>query len=194
MVDAPNVKTFDIAEMFSGRSFPTDSVTVYTDQGIGYEFDKLSRESVEAVQRKDKVAGEAIVEKREELLKRAEKFRYEIHLRGVSRDDEEAVEKLVRAEFPEEKDIWGRTLDNSEADEKFTILLWTLYIEKIVNHEGAVIVAPGEDAIRIIRAKLHLTEQAKIGAAIGELSEGAKRGYEALAQEHDFLSSASPEA
>lgn len=194
MTDALDFKTFDISEMFAGISYPATVVPFYTNQGVAYEFNKLAEEAIEAVRNKDEAAAKEIEKRREALIKKAESNRYEIHLRGQSRDNRDAVLESVRAKFPVERDFMGREIPNDEADILYVNKYWALHIEKIVRPDGAVIVAPDEAAIKIIRGNSPDSEIAKVEKAIQELTEGTKSGFESLAQEHDFLSSASPEA
>lgn len=194
MTDALDFKSFDVADMFAGISYPATVVPFYTNQGVAYEFNKLAEEAIEAVRNKDETAAKEIAKRREALVKKAESNRYEIHLRGQSRDNRDAVLETVRAKFPVERDFMGREIPNDEADILYVNKYWALHIEKIVRPDGAVIIAPDEAAVKIIRGNSPDSEIAKVEKAIQELTEGAKSGFESLAQEHDFLSSASPEA
>lgn len=194
MTEELSAQTFDIADMFSGIAYPTEVVPFYTNSEIAYEFNKLSKEAADAVVRKDEKSGADIVARQEALVKKAESNRYEIHLRGQSRDNRQAVLNAVRAEFPAEKDFLGRETIDPEADEVYINRIWALHIEKIVAPNGSLRVAPDESEIKILRGNSPDSELAKVEKAIQGLTEGAKSGFESLAQEHDFLSSASPEA
>lgn len=194
MTEALDFKTFDIADMFTGVSYPTEVVPFYTNSQVAYEFNKLSREAADAVARKDEKAAKDIQDRQETLVKKAESNRYEIHLRGQSRDNRQAVLNAVRAEFPAEKDFLGRETIDPEADEVYINRIWALHIEKIVAPDGGARVAPDEADIKVLRGNSPDSELAKVEKAIQELTEGAKSGFESLAQEHDFLSGASPEA
>lgn len=194
MTEALDPKTFDIADMFAGISYPTEVVPFYTNSQIAYEFNKLSREAADAVVRKDEKAGAEIIARQEALVKKAEANRFEIHLRGQSRENRQHVLDAVRAEFPIEKDFLGREEIAPEADEAYINRFWALHIEKIVSPDGSLRVAPTEGEIKVLRGNSPDSELAKVEAAIKALTEGAKSGFESLAQEHDFLSGASPEA
>lgn len=194
MADELDFKTFDVADMFAGVSYPEDVVPFYTDQAIAYEFNKLAQESVVAIQTRDEKKAQEIEGRREELIKKAESNRYEIHLRGRSRDDRDAVLESVREKFPVERDFLGRETPNAEADALYVNSYWALHITRIVRPDGAVIVAPDAAAIKVIRGNSPDSEIDKVEAAIQDLMGGAKSGFESLAQEHDFLSSASVEA
>lgn len=194
MTDTLDFKTHDVADMFAGISYPQTVVPFYTDQAIAYEFHKLAQESLDAVREKDEAKGQEIVERREDLIRKAEANRYEIHLRGQSRDNRDAILKSVRAKFPVERDFLGREAPNPEADEVYINKFWALHIERIVWPDGTILAAPDESDIKFIRGNSPDSEIDKVEKAIQELSSGAKSGFESLAQEHDFLSSASPEA
>lgn len=193
MTEAPDFKTFDVADMFSGIAYPTEVVSFYTNSKIAYEFNKLSKEAADAVVRKDETAAREIQERQEALVKQAESNRYEIHLRGQSRENRQHVLDAVRGEFPAEKDFLGREEIAPEADEAYINRIWALHIEKIVRPDGAILLSD-EASIKVIRGNAPDSELAKVEKAIQGLTEGAKSGFESLAQEHDFLSSASPEA
>lgn len=184
----PNAKTFDVADMFTGKAYPKDSVVVYMDEGAAYELYKLREEALQALQEGDEKAGKAIEKRLKELVKRGAESKYTFHLTGVSRDDRKAVIDLVRSEFPAEADFLGREKPNAEADEKYANLYWALHIEKIERPDGALIVAPDEATIKVIRGNAPDPAINAIESKIRELSEGVKGGFEALVQEHDFLS------
>lgn len=194
MTETLNAASFDIADMFTGISYPTEVVPFYTDQAIAYEFNKLSQDALDAINRKDEEAGREIEARRESLLKKAEANRFEIHLRGQSRDRRQAVRDAVDAEYPSEPDIFGRVKVNPKGDEVFVNRYWALHVERIVSPNGGMLAAPSEADIKALRGQSPDSELAKVEAAIQNLTEGAKSGFESLAQEHDFLSSASPEA
>lgn len=194
MADAPNVKTFDIADMFSGVAYPTEVVTVYTNKAVAYELNKLSHEAADAIASKDEDAAKDIAERRDKLVRESEKFRYEIHLRDQSRDNKQNLQDAIRAEFPPEVDFLGREKFDPEADRAYVNRFWALFVEKIVAPDGAILAAPSESAISIFRGNAPDSEIEKVEAAIQAFNADSKNGFETLAQEHDFLSSASPEA
>lgn len=194
MSESLNAATFDVAEMFLGSLYPTEEVSFYTDAAVAYEFHRLSEEAIQAIRDKDESAATEIETRRDELIRKAADKRYVIHLRGQSRDNRRAIINQVRAKYPADQDFLGREKANPEADEMYANLTWALHIEKIVRPDGAVLVGPDAEVIKVIRGNAPDSELAKVEQAIMDLSEGVKSGFEALAQEHDFLSSASPEA
>lgn len=194
MTEALDAKTFDIAEMFAGITYPKDTVPVYTNPGVGYEIHKLSEAAKEAVALKDEDAAREVSEKRDKLISESEKYRYEFTIQGHSKAEREAIADKVKEQFPPETDWMGREKYTDEADRLFVNLTWALHIAQIVAPSGAVKTAPEAAEIELLRAQLPDSEQKRIEAAIQELSEGTKAGFETLAMEHDFLSSASHEA
>lgn len=184
----PNIATFDVAEMFAGKSYPKDTVEVFMDEATAYEINKLQAEARQAVASQDEEAGRAVEERLTALVKRGAASKYVFHLTGVSRDSRKAAVESVTAEFPMEQDFLGRDKPNPQGDEKYANLMWALHIEKIVAPSGAVIVAPSEADIKVIRGNAPDPAVEKVEAAIKELSTGVKSGFETLAQEHDFLS------
>lgn len=193
MGETPDYKTFDVADMFVGALYPTDVVPFYTNPDVAYKFHKLSEDATRAVQTKDEELAKEVEGSREALIRQSEKFRYEIHVRGTSRDNRRRVMEGVEEEFPSETDFLNRVKPNPEADETYANRMWALHIEKIVRPDGAILLAD-EATVRVIRGNSPDSEIEKVERAIQELSEGAKSGFESLAQEHDFLSSASSEA
>lgn len=194
MTDELNVATFDIADMFAGITYPQDEVVVYTNPGVAYDLHKLSQEAIRVVQEGDEKRASELDEEQKALVRKGETSRYVIHLRGQSRDNRRALIDQVREEFPVEVDFLGREKANAGADELFANLTWALHIEKIVAPNGAVKAVPEVSDVKILRGQLPDSEVAKVEKGIQNLTEGAKSGFETLAQEHDFLYSASPEA
>lgn len=194
MTDALDSRTFDIADMFTGVSYPTEVVDFYTDSAVAYEFHKLTEQALEAIKSGDEDQGRELEKTREKLLKRAEDFHYRVHLRGQSRESIMAIIQKVDDEFPVEYTFIGQEKPNNQRSEKMTNLFWELYIEKIDHPNGSTMVKPPEETIRIIRGQAPLPEIEKVDEAINTLREGVKSGLDAIAQDHDFLSSASAEA
>lgn len=194
MTDALDASTFDLADMFAGISYPKTVIPVYTNPGVGYEINKLTQEAKDAVLLKDEEKAEEVSKRHSELVKESEKYRYEFTLQGHSKDEREAILDKVREQHPPTDNWMGQEKFSAEGDRLYINLTWALHIAQIKAPNGAVNVAPGAEGIEVLRAKLPDSEQKKIEAAIQELSEGTKAGFETLAQEHDFLSGASVEA
>lgn len=194
MTDALNAETFDLADMFAGITYPKTVVPVYTNPGLGYDIHKLSEEAKEAVLLKDEDKARELTQRRDELVEKSEGFRYEFTLQGHSKGERDAITGKVKEKFPPETDFLGREKFTDEADRLYVNLTWALHIAQIKAPNGKVNVAPGAEAIELLRSNLPDGEQKKIEAGIQELTTGAKAGFETLAQEHDFLSGASVEA
>lgn len=193
MTDAVDFRTFDVAEMFSGASYPTEVVDFYTDSSVAYEFHKLTEQSLEAIKKQDDELAKDIEKRHAELVKKAKDSHYKVHLRGQSRDNIMAIIAKVDEEFPVEYTFIGQEKPNAARNEKLTNLFWQLYIEKIDHPNGSVMVSPPEEVIKIIRGQAPISESEKVDEAIKNLRDGVKSGFESLAQENDFLSSPSSE-
>lgn len=193
-MEAPDFKTFDIADMFAGISYPEDSVTINTDARAAFEIHRLKEEALRAVQDKDEAKGRDVESRLKALLEKAKNTQFTIHVRGVSRDDRRNVEEIVEAEFPTKRDLFGREEVNRAGNEKYENLMWALYITRIERPDGSALVAPTEADVALIRGRTPESELLRVAEAIRGLQEGAKGGFETLAQDTDFLSGASPEA
>lgn len=193
MTEAPDFRSFDVADMFAGISYPTEIVDFYTDSSIAYEFHKLTEDALEAIKSQDEDRGRALEKARDELHKRAEACHYKIHLRGQSRENILATLKKVDEEFPVEYTFIGQEKPNQERGEKLSDLFWELYIEKIQHPNGSEMIKPPLETIHIIRGQAPLPEIEKVDEAIKDLREGVKSGFDAMAQDHDFLSKPSSE-
>ncbi len=180
--------SFDIAEMFSGVSYPTKEVDAYMDAGLAASIAQLNEQIKTAVieKRDDELPG--LEEKAKELYKKAQSTRYVFHLRGVRRELQVALLKEIEEKFPVETDFLGRPKPNLERDEYEHNATWALYIEKIVSPSGGIRPAPTVEEIALIRNQAPIPTQRKIQEGIKALSDEVANGIEAIAAEHDFLS------
>lgn len=191
MTDAstPSVSTFDIADLFSGKAYPKDTVDVFLDEATGYAIAKAEAAIKDAVIAH--ASEERLTELRDErdaLVAKGARSKYTFHLTGVSRQDKMNILHVVTAEFPQETDFLGRVKPNPESDEKYTNLYWALHVERIVAPDGSVHAPVTEADAKLFRNNAPEPAITAVNTAIRELSEGVKNGFESLAQEHDFLS------
>lgn len=193
-MEEPNFKTLDIADMFSGTAYPEDTVDIYTDAKTAYELYKLQSDASRAVRDQDEAEGARVAEEIQELLRRGEKSHYIVHIRDTGRDEKDNVRKVVDAKYPPKVNLFNQPEPNAEADEMYTNLMWALHVTRITAPDGRTLVAPSEGDIKALRAKAPATELRKVEEKIQELQTGAASGFESLVMEHNFLSSASPEA
>lgn len=175
-------KTVNLADILAGRSFPTETVEIYMDEATAYEISKVNAEIEVAKGDTDDLEA-----RREELIKKGAPSRLTIHLRGIPRHDRENIIRTVMDLYPQKRDFLGRPEPDIDADNAFTNLIWTAMIEKI-EAEAGVVEPVGEDDVRLLRDNAPDQALTLISSAIDALTEGAKSGFEALAQEHDFLS------
>lgn len=197
-MENPTPATFDLASMFAGVSFPEETVDVFTDAGVAYNYSRLAEEAVRAVTREDAEAALADIEARQKaLVESAEKHRYEIHLRGVMQDVLDALTTKAATEFPPKKSapqIPGFPAQVEYSDEFYESLdlnMWYTIIQKIVAPNGAEVIKPDLEFVAGLKAKLPLSERSKVNQAIRGFAEKSKSGFESIVQERDFLSKAS---
>ena len=110
------------------------------------------------------------------------------HLRGVSRKAQEDAVEVTFAKYPQEYDAFGRPRPNFEGDRKMAALTWALYVQKIVMPDGSELVAPSEEMMALFRGEAPDFAVKTVDQAIDSLRGGAARGFEAIVQDHDFLS------
>lgn len=187
MTDETSPKTLDLAAVFSGRSYPKETVTVYMDEVLGYKIYKLTKESVQATLARDEDEKDRIGAELKEAAAKAEPSRLLFHLTGASREDRKAATEETLEKFPAEKDAFGREKSNAEANEYYANLVWKLHVERIEAADGSTVEPTLED-VEMFRkhAPDHAIEAVEAG--IQELTEGVKGGFTTLIQEHDFLS------
>lgn len=183
-----NPETFNVADMFTGIAYPKDTVAIYTNEDAGYRLDALNRRIAKEIANegaRDELSAEA-----EKLLAEVNKSRYVFHLTGISEDTLKTIVDKARQEHPSKFGTFGQELPNPEQDEYFNNLLWAVHTEKIEAPNGAIIAGPDDAQMKIIRGNLSRTQQAKVKAAIDNFTTGSAAGFEAAAQEIDFLSQA----
>lgn len=188
MTDAPVAKTFNIADMFSGKAYPKESVDFYTDDETAYQLQKLSKEAGNAIVRRDTEEAAKLQAEIEALVKKGESSRYKLNLTGRSRQDRKNLVTKIQEEFPVEYDFLNRPKPNVDADDIFANRTWAMHIESIEAPDGSILLLPTEADIAVIRGQGADSEIAKVEHVIQGFTEGVKSGFETIAQEHDFLS------
>lgn len=179
--------TFDVADMFSGRAYPKSTVDFYTDRDSAFALDRVNKAITSALLNKDEAAQSRLQGEAKDLAKKIAGSKYVLHLTGVSRDNLRAIEKKVDEKYPVDYDFLGRVKPNNERVEEGENLLWALHIEKIVAPNGAVLIAPTPEQIKIIRDNGSDGEIQKVVQAISEFTDGTKSGFETAAMDADFL-------
>ncbi len=181
-LDAKNVS---IADILSGIAYPTETVDVYMDESTAYEISKVNAElSVKTRKGLDTSEEES---KLDDLVKKGASSLRTIHLQGVSRHDRQNIIRTVMEDHPQKTDFMGRVQPDMEADERYTNLLWAAMIQKIESPAGEL--SPVSEAdVKTLRGAAPEPALELINKAVAALTEGAKSGFETLAQEHNFLS------
>lgn len=183
-----NAATFDVTDMFTGIAYPTEVIPFYTNPEIAYEIDRLNKLAPSVIAEKDEAKAKKLKADVEALHEKAAKFRYEIHLRGSSREKRDNLIKSADEKFETETDFLGREKPNAEKVEYLENAWWALHIEKIVAPNGAIKTVPEPAEIAYIRGEAPDSETKKVSLAIKALTENVASGIEAITSEADFLS------
>jgi len=180
---------FKILDVLQDRSYPSDKVEVFLDEGVAFAAAELDVKLKDLERKLDKKVSsseaiEDLMERRDKILDQKEKIveemggaRYVFHLTGIPEGKRQDLYDKAVESFPIEYerdrnaftgDSEKKELENSERDRYFTTLLWQAHIEKIVapdgsEQEGVTL----EDAIELRRV-LPL-------AAIGAITESIEK-------------------
>jgi hypothetical protein len=197
---------FNIVDVVKGRSYPTDQIDVFIDEGVAFraaELNEAITKISETMDKKnlDKKDLDEFLAKREEILNQKDKLieemggtRYVFHLTGISEGKRQDIYDKAVEKFPVEYEknrnaFTGETekveLENPERDRYFTSMLWQASITKIVSpdgeeQEGITL----EDAIEL-RRSLPLASNSAITEAIEKMR--AATAVFMMAVNEDFL-------
>lgn len=106
IIDAMNKGTFSVLEVAKGRGYPQDIVDVYLDHDAAFKIHRLEAR-IASEQDGEKV--NALDDERRELVEKVKASRLTFHLRGISEDDIEAVQKQATEKFgPDESNDKGK--------------------------------------------------------------------------------------
>lgn len=186
--EALDYKTADIGAILAGIVYPKEVVSVYMDESIGYLITRTNSELQRLADAGKTEEYNELEESFHKMLKEANSKRVEVHLTGVDRKTRKDVLTSVTAEFPAKTDVFGRIEPNLAADEAYANKIWAVHIEKMVTADGRVVAPILPEDVQLFRDKAPAFAQETIEAAINELSEGSKAGFELAAQEQAFLS------
>lgn len=186
----PSISTFDISAVLMGRGYPESEVPFYLDEATAVEVHRaeLKLSHLGRLMKDDEYAEQEKV--LAALTEKLRSQRYVYHLRGVPNKVRQDVLKQAFAKYPKKPDAFGLPGmdDNDDRDQFYTNLLWHAMTVKIVAPDGNVQVNPSVEVIEQFRGYAPQAALTAIDAAIQELSSGAKAGFEAAAQDPDFLS------
>jgi hypothetical protein len=182
----PNPKTLDLGALLAGVELPTDTVDVYMNAAIAYAISKNR-----AAMTKAQVIGghevKALEKEYDELVKAGEASRITVHLKAVPKGVRKALIKKALDKYKPETNFMGQMIPDAERDDYHANLRWAAHIVKIVAGDA-------ESGSPTIEEVANFREQAPdavvdaIEEGIVTLEEGAKSGFDTLAQEHSFLS------
>lgn len=180
-IDAPEPKTFNLLAALEGRTYATETVTVFMDESLMYAYNKANWDADTDPDNEDK---RAVVE---ELEKTFEGIALKVTVRTIPPEQSEIVLDEVTKEFPPKFNVIGNPLPDREADAEYNARLWALNIVNIEAPDGSNLVPSIED-IKALRAKAPQPTLDAISKAIHELTDGSLSGYEQIVKNPDFLS------
>lgn len=188
MDESLDYKTFDLGEFLAGANRPTEVVSVYMDEDLGYLINTTNRElqRLSNLGRADEYT--ILEEKFLGLIEAAKETRFEVHLKGVSRKMRRDILTSILAEFPSKTDLFGRPENNAAGQEAYAKKLWSVHIQKIVRADGSVLEPVTPEDIQVFRDFAPDPAVDAIDGAIAELTDGVKSGFELAAQDTGFLS------
>lgn len=184
----PNPKTLDLAALLAGNEHPTETVEVYMSEAIGYAVYKARKEVERATILQDKDALEAAENELSELIEAGKKVRLTVHIQGINKGLRKSIIRKSLDKFPAEYDFLGRLTPNQDRDTYHANLMWAAMVTKLVGPDGSEGGAPTPEEAETFRDQAPDAATDAIERAIETLTEGAKSGFETLAQEHGFLS------
>lgn len=184
----PSAGLFDINAVLQGRNYPEVEVDFYIDEASALTLSRIEKELNRLAILGRTEEHDALEPKGQELRKALASARYVYHLRGVPQKVRQDIYKKAYEKYPREQNFVGVEEENPERDQYYTSLLWQAMTVKIVAPNGAVQVNPSLETIQQFRDYAPLAALNAIDAGIQELSAGVKAGFEAAAQDTDFLS------
>ena len=182
MADA---KRFDLIAALEGRSYPEDTVTIFLDEALMYEYSKAKYDADRDP------ANEEKQETLKTLMALIKDLSFKVHLRGVPRFRIVELSESVAKDFPVKTNAFGNQIADPKANEVFTLGAWALHITGF-EPAGAERFVPTSQELESFRRLAPAAALEEVGSAIDRLSQGARSGYEQIVMDPDFLSQPSP--
>lgn len=136
--------TFNLAERIAGRNLPTDQVTIYLNEQLGWDLEVLKSKLNDAVQKKDILELERKIEK---VTKELAACAYVFTVQGMTNETYDEIVDKTDEQYPEEFDenvnaltgVKVRTpIENAERLDLFNRLLMEASLVKVVDPDGNV--------------------------------------------------------
>lgn len=186
----PSAELFDLAAVLQGRSYPECEVTFFLDEAAAIALSRAERQLTKLALLGKTEEHDALDQTVGNLRESLRAQRYTYHLRGIPNKVRQDVRNKAFEKYPVKRNALGIEEDDDDRDNYFTTLLWQAMTVKIVAPGGAVQVAPSLETIQQFRDFAPIATLDAVSQGIQELSQGVKAGFEAAAQDTDFLSPA----
>lgn len=199
---------FDIRQVLAERTYPTDEVTFYVDEDLGYAVLKI-QDQIEILSNQIAVASitgdsdteekatQALGSAEEKLTETYKAFApYTAHIRSISRRNKFDLQSKALHKFPIKRDFLGNDDPQQEFERNHYMdqLIWAAHLQSIVAPDGRVQKFSGtaldDDNVAVIAAVMdQIPESAYklIDRGINKLLDDGTR-FEMQAQDEDFSS------
>lgn len=176
---------FDLRETLAGRAYPTSTIKVWMDEEVMFEIAALIRKQANITDPKELKAIDAQISA---TTKEANDQAYTVHLRGTSRRAREDMQSKAFAEFPIERDIYGREKDMTawNRGNLLTEMYFAAHITAVVNPAGKRQDWTEENRRDLARVLLDMAPEETIKMIDAAIL--ALRGDEEMQKGVDFLS------
>lgn len=188
MSDSISPRSFDLAAVLSGRSYPEVEAPFYLDEVAALKLARRERLLNRLELLRDEEKAKEVAADVAALKQSVRDSRYVCHLRGIPSKLRQDLLKKATEKYPNERDFLGQVQENDDRDELYTNLLWHAMIERIESPDGAVQAGLTLEQVESIRGSLPHSALVAIQEGVSELLSGAKAGFESAVQDSDFLS------
>lgn len=184
----PAAGLFDIGAVLAGRGYPEVEVPFFLDESAAIALARAEKQLTTLALLGKTEEHDALDKTVADLRASLRSQQYVYHLRGVPNKIRQDVRTKAFEKYPIKRNALGIEEESEERDSYFTSLLWQALTVKIVDPNGAVQIHPSLETIQQFRDFAPIAALDAIGQGIQELSQGVKAGFEAAAQDTDFLS------
>lgn len=184
----PAAGLFDIGAVLAGRGYPEVEVPFFLDESAAIALARAEKQLTTLALLGKTEEHDALDKTVADLRASLRSQQYVYHLRGVPNKTRQDILTKAFEKYPRVKDMFGTEERNDERDLYYTTLLWQAMTVKITAPNGAVQITPSLESIQQFRDFAPTAALDAISAGIQELTTGVKAGFEAAAQETDFLS------
>lgn len=186
-------ETFDLIAAIDGTTRPEIEVPFWFDERAAQAVANMEQElqRLLALGKVDEYT--ALEDVKVKLIEDLKAAQYTVTVKGIPNEVERAIMVTAEGKFPDKTNAFGQAEPNPEGLEYLDILMLQAYIHKFESPDGKVKTSLSEDEVRYLKGKAPKASLIALNAAIREINEGPKSGYDQIVQGLSFLSEPSPE-